>query len=240
VLTPELDSVFVVNSGSEALDIASRLGASKPAGATSRRIFGAYTAGPNRSYEACHLAAGQPPSGGRRSPPPGSSRRPARSLQRPPRCRGAAPYVDWSAPACAAAEAAVGSPPSLRGDAGNPGCVVPPAGYLDAATRWSARPAAVLHRRRVHGRLRQYRIRMLGLRTTRVVRTSSQPQGDRTKATRRRRRLPGRKSRRRLAAVRPSSPRPGGGAGMCRIGSAVLDAIRDESLQRARPRSVAH
>jgi 4-aminobutyrate aminotransferase-like enzyme len=132
LLPPEIDRVFVVNSGSEALDLAVQLGRVYTGRRDLAAIFGAYHGWTESVYEACTSPQDNP--GWRDTVPPW-----IHVVDQPDPNRGvhgadAGAYVDSVRAACAAAEPGGGIAAFLsEALLGNQGAVVPPPGYLAAA-----------------------------------------------------------------------------------------------------------
>jgi 4-aminobutyrate aminotransferase-like enzyme/Ser/Thr protein kinase RdoA (MazF antagonist) len=133
LLPPEIDRVFVVNSGSEALDLAVQLGRVYTGRRDLAAIFGAYHGWTESVYEACTSPQDNP--GWRDTIPPW-----VHVVDQPDPNRGrhgadASAYVDSLRAACAAAAERGDGVAAFLSEAllGNQGAVVPPPGYLAAA-----------------------------------------------------------------------------------------------------------
>jgi 4-aminobutyrate aminotransferase-like enzyme len=239
LLPPELDRVFVVNSGSEALDLAVQLGRVYTGRRDLAAIFGAYHGWTESVYEACTSPEDNP--GWRQTIPPW-----VHVVDQPDPYRGrhgaeAAPYVDSVRAACAAAEAGGGIAAFLaEALLGNQGAVVPPPGYLAGAYEVVRAAGGVCIADEVQVGYARTGSDFWAFEHERVV-----PDIVATaKATGNGQPIGVVACRAEIAAAfgRRASffSSTGGGPVSCRIGIAVLDAIRDEGLQQRAATVGAH
>jgi 4-aminobutyrate aminotransferase-like enzyme/Ser/Thr protein kinase RdoA (MazF antagonist) len=231
LLPPELDRVFVVNSGSEALDLAVQLGRVYTGRRDLAAIFGAYHGWTESVYEACTSPQDNP--GWRDTIPPW-----VHVVDLPDPNRGvhgadAAAYVDSVRAACAAAARTGEGIAAFLSEAllGNQGAVVPPPGYLAAAYEAVRAAGGVCIADEVQvGYARTgsdfWAFEHEGVVPDIIATAKATGNGHPIGVVACRAEIAAALGRR--ASFFSST---GGGPVSCRVGIAVLDAIRDEGLQ---------
>ncbi len=239
LLPPEIDRVFVVNSGSEALDLAVQLGRVYTGRRDLAAIFGAYHGWTESVYEACTSPQDNP--GWRDTVPPW-----VHVVDQPDPNRGlhgadAGAYVDSVRAVCAAAETGGGIAAFLsEALLGNQGAVVPPPGYLAGAYEVVRAAGGVCIADEVQvGYARTgsdfWAFEHEGVVPDIVATAKATGNGHPIGVVACRAEIAEAFGRR--ASFFSST---GGGPVSCRIGIAVLDAIRDEGLQERAATVGAH